>query len=846
MTQALLPSAALTPQRAATAPDASVWLTASAGSGKTHVLVERLLALLLAGAAPENILCLTFTKAAAAEMRERLLRRARYWLTAPDATVLKEVATILGTAPASLDAARGVFFRLLDPDKNIKMQTLHAFCEDVLRAFPLEAGVSPGFQALEDAEALALKREAIHCTLADGGAAAAYLTAHAAAETLEKNMLQWLANPAPHGDITGLIDASLPTGLSLEDALERADALISLPPPDWNALRAAANSLTKINATTEKALAELHGFLANPERLDDEAAAYELVFLTKDSEIRKIGLPKAHPVFLAEAERLLKHKQEAAAWQIYGHSLALSHLSQQALGYYTAAKARVHKVDFDDLIRCTLMLLEQGEASAFVRYRLDCRFQHVLVDEAQDTSPLQWRIIHALSDEFFAGLGQHEQAALPPSLFVVGDQKQSIYRFQGADVAEFSAQRQQLGQAAIAAGTRLKTLSLTHSFRSTPAVLEAVDTVFNARAAAGVVTPGSVLEHHPLRDDTPGSVEVWPLTPKVDKAEAWHLPLQPPELENTVSVHAAMIAQRVRGMLDEGVRPKDILILLQRRKPLQQPLLTALRRAGVPVAGIDRLAVAEHLAMRDVLALLKFCALPEDDLNLAAFLKSPLVGMDEEALFQACAGRVNASVWASLTDREGLESLRALAQSVPPLALLQEVLYRRGGYDQLVAATGHEAVDVLTVIEETLMRLENEGDATLDGAIAALGVLHGSVKREPPPGLDALRLLTVHGAKGLEAPIVILADASQPPAKAKNVVQDKDSGHWLWCPSEAKPRPMAVAALLEKEKTAGFEENNRLLYVAMTRARDRLILTGWEKAAGWLGYFEGEEILDNT
>lgn len=836
-------ASALTPQRVAANPSASVWLTASAGSGKTHVLVERLLALLLAGAAPETILCLTFTKAAAAEMRERLLRRARHWLTASSDTVAEEVTRILGAAPASLDAARGVFFRLLDPDKNIKIQTLHAFCEDVLRAFPLEAGLSPGFQALEEAEALTLKQEAIHRTLAAGDPAAAYLTAHTTAGTLEDNLSKWLANPAPPRDIAGIIDASLPTDIGLEEVLERADSYGDAPPPpDWDTLRTAASGLTKVNATTAKALEELRQFLANPERMEHDAAAYTLIFLTKENEVRQSGLPKAHQVFAAEAERLCKYKQEAAAWRIYGHSLALRHLGQQALGHYTAAKARVHKVDFEDLIRCTLTLLEQGEASAFVRYRLDCRFQHILVDEAQDTSPLQWRILHALSDEFFAGLGQHEQAALAPSLFVVGDPKQSIYRFQGADVAQFAYQRQVLAQAALAAGTPLKTLALTHSFRSTPAVLEAVDKVFNAHAAAGVIPPGSMLTHHPLREDAPGCVEFWPVTPKTQPPEAWHLPLNPPELENTIALHATMVAGRVRGILNEGALPKDILILLQRRHPLQQPLLTALRRAGVPVAGIDRLAVAEHLALLDILALLRFCALPDDDLNLAALLKSPLVGLNEEELFAVCAGRGNASVWASLPDRGLLESLRALAHSVTPLALLQEVLYRRGGYDRLVTATGHEAVDVVTVIEETLMRLENEGNTTLDGAIAALGALRGSIKREPPPGLEAVRVLTVHGAKGLEAPIVILADASQPPSKTPSVVQDKNSGQWLWCPSEAKPRPSAVTALLEAEKTAGIEENNRLLYVAMTRARDRLILTGWEKeTTGWLGYFQGGE-----
>jgi ATP-dependent helicase/nuclease subunit A len=655
-------------QRAAADPAASVWVTASAGTGKTKVLTDRLLALLLAGTEPGKILCLTFTKAAAAEMANRLADRLATWASAPEADLSKDLALLLGRSASEAEAARArsLFARVLDTPGGMKIQTIHAFCQSLLGRFPVEAEIAPHFQVLDERTAAEMLEAARAEVLAgsqgpegaETAADIAAITAHAHEQTFAELMEELIrergrllrATREPAG-FEALV-ARLYRLLGADPGTP-AEALIAAACRDealeLMGLGLIAEALAKGSVKEDEKAAVVRDWLAAEE--DGRIAGldgYMAVFLTAEGAPRKqlltkgaaAAVPGAGEIMEAEAARLVRLRAEVGAARVAAASAALLRLGARIVAAYERHKRARGLLDYDDLILGARDLLADTGGSAWVLYKLDGGIDHVLVDEAQDTNPEQWEVIQAISEEFFAGEGAREG---PRTVFAVGDEKQSIYGFQRADPEKFSQMRAVFGQRAWRARQEWAALDLAVSFRSTAAVLEAVDAVFaRPEARGGVISGEGELHHEPVRVDEAGRVELWPPADPEESElpEPWAPPL------------AAESRPPPRARLAEEIAPGDVMVLVRRRNEFVEELVRALKQRQVPVAGVDRMVLSEQLAVMDLVALGRVLLLPDDDLTLATVLKGPLFGFTEDELFRLAHGR-EGGLWSALAARAG-------------------------------------------------------------------------------------------------------------------------------------------------------------------------------------------------
>ena len=891
-------------QAAAADPAASAWVSANAGTGKTHVLTMRMLRLLLAGTEPARILALTYTKAAAAEMATRVAARLADWVTASDADLEKWLAELLDSEPSAAETkrARQLFALVIETPGGLKVQTIHAFCERLLQRFPLEAGVPPGFEILDDHTRAALLEEATNQVLTEATAAApgaplAEALATAIAFAAEANFDTYLAEALRQRDwleaAAGDLRAHLAETLQQREWLEAAarledDAGFGLVETEKLYRRVLGlGREASFPATTDKLagvltkaqLTRLQTVLAEGSRTDAGAAeqiaaalaapgaagriaALTKVFLTGGGERRKSlitkGLaaeyPDAADMLQSAQERFVALYDERCRLQLMEATLALVRLGNAVMQRYSEVKARRAQLDFDDLIGRAANLLHTSGAADWVLYKLDGGLDHILVDEAQDTSPVQWEVITALADEFFSGEGAREQ---PRTLFAVGDEKQSIYSFQGAAPKMFAAKGEALGARAERAGLPWRRVPLTLSFRSVEPLLAAVDAVFAAPAR----TPGvgsSAVRHIANRAGHAGLVEIWP-TEKYeapDPAEPWS-PLDETSATPAVVRLANRIADTVAGWLQSGevlasenrpVRSGDILVLVRKRLPFAPALVSALKTRGVPVAGADRLMLTEQIAVQDLMALGDALTLPDDDLALAAVLKSPLFGLDDADLMALAHGRED-SLWDQLQAAQGsadriihaattLQRWRIAAEREPPFEFYTGVLDRDGGRARMLARLGTEAVDAIDELLNLALAHDDASPPSLQGFLCRLRQGQREIKRDMEQGRDEVRVMTVHGAKGLEAPIVFLPDTcSTRSARQANSLLTLEGVElpsalpppFLW-PVKGTSKVEAVQTAKAQVNIAETDERNRLLYVALTRARDRLYVAGFEGA----------------
>jgi ATP-dependent helicase/nuclease subunit A len=833
-------TAATDAQIAAARPSASSWVSANAGSGKTRVLTDRVARLLLAGTEPARILCLTYTKAAAAEMATRLFATLGAWAMAPE-PALRAALTELGEPgaaipPDRLDHARTLFARALETPGGLKIQTIHAFCDALLRRFPLEAGVAPRFTVLEDRQAHALRARTLDALAAAGDPAFAALAPHVSGDDLDP-LLQEIARRREA--FAGPFDpVSLAAALGVDPAAPAAP--LALDDHDLSVLRATA-AVAARSGPRDRDCAEV---LAAALAADDAATRQEGL---EDALLTKAGaaapftpkafpakpVRRANPALAADldalAARVAAARTHRLAWAAYEKSAALNAFARVWLAALDAAKAARGFLDFDDLVDRARALLGRPEVAAWVLWRLDGGLDHILVDEAQDTSPAQWRVIEAISAEFFAGIGARDALR---TVFVVGDEKQSIYSFQGADPAAFGAMRQAFGRMLDDLGAALAHCDLLYSFRSAAPILALVDAAF----------PGT--RHLPIRPDAPGRVELWPFQEKPETVEEppWDRPLDMPAPDDPIELLAGRVATTVRGWLDAGlalpgdaqgraIRAGDVLVLVQRRGGVFDAVIRALKRAGVPVAGADVLRIGGELAVRDLLAALRVAATPADDLSLAALLRSPLGGLSERELFRLAHPRPG-TLWRALAAadpappiRDTLRDLRGQADFLRPFELLQRLLIRHDGRRALTARLGPEAEDGIDALLDQALAYETVEPPTLTGFLAWIDRDEVTVKRRSEAAADQVRVMTVHGAKGLEAPIVILPDtaARQEGRNPPQILPLGDGAVWR---VRADDCPKAIAAAEAARRAEAAEENRRLLYVALTRARNWLVVAG--------------------
>ena len=863
---------AVAEQCQASDPAVSAFVAASAGSGKTKLLTDRMLRLMLGGAPPSRIQCLTFTKAAAAEMALRLQRRLGRWVTLDDGALDHELASLLVPATtAARQKARALFADVLDLPGGMRIGTIHAFCQSLLRRFPLEAAISPQFRLVEDADAKRAMDQARESVLAE--------TAPGALDGLAG-----LVNASRFAElVTGLIGLRGRLGpfLSLaeprrEAALRRAlgvtagtEAEVLAAAVTWPEEAALTEALRYIeaHAATSDPVRERLKPLFDVMRLPSEHrsaswSAWPASLLTKEGppfaikSLMNAAQIKARPdlpgVFEAEQRRVAEVEDRVRAVRAFAANHALLTLATPILAAYETLKSRAGQLDYTDLIgRTSGLLVDPG--AAWVLYKLDGGIDHLLLDEVQDTAPQQWEIAHRLTDEFFTGLAARNEDGTIRTFFAVGDPKQSIYSFQGADPDEFSRSRARMAERVGASGAVWRDVTLDVSFRSTKPVLALVDATFAHPAAAAGVADQYDLCHYPDRANDAGRAELWPLAPLPPATERapWAVPevnqglvSAPQRLADTLAGWiAGELANRVplpsRG---RALEAGDILILVRTRGDFARSLVRSLKTRGVPVAGLDRLKLTEQAAVQDLLAACDAVLLPEDDLAVACVLTSPLGGLTDDSLMRlSLSGTPNVRLWDTLRAHAVscpswaaalafLTALRARADHVTPHALLSEALGPLGGRARLLARLGAEAAEPIDELLNAAMAYARTNPPSLQGFVQWMRASGAEVKREAGGTGGAVRIMTVHGAKGLQAPLVILPDTTAPQAEKDDFswVIDDNTGVELplWSPNK-ELHCAALERARDAARKARQREHNRLLYVAMTRAEDRLVVCGW-------------------
>ncbi len=882
----------MNPQNAAADPEVSCFLTANAGSGKTSTLVNRVARLLLRGAKPEHILCVTYTKAAAAEMQGRLYERLGGWAVAEDAALAEELRKI-DENPDDLATARALFAKALETPGGLKIQTIHAFCEKLLRRFPLEAGLSPSFQVLDDLIARDLAQKALEglLTLSDG-AHRDHLIRTLKAQKFEQLLSQFIYQ---HDRIREALDTLLieaeQNGLSFSNYLFKR---LDLDPPmtpeqvvdafaerlNWDLMPEMARSLATVNTKGNQSLSEtlmrLSEARKNGEPFDFEAVY--AVFYTAKGEPRKelcsTKSPQADRDTLERwREPLAEAVEKRKAAETALNTLYTLRLFEDFSAIYQDLKRRTGALDFQDLISRAKRLLSGASMSQWVLFKMDGGLEHVLVDEGQDTSGDQWDIVKALTGDFFSGAGAPVfQARIERTVFAVGDEKQSIYGFQGAKPDLFLGMRHYYQTLAEQAQKPFVVPQLVQSWRSLPQVLGFVDSAFDAPDLSEALNfTAERIIHDARRSERPATVELWPPV----------YPLSMPDLDNgddediapvdasgaapakrlaqQLAFHIAQDIQQGRSVIDKTTRqPRpmhagDVLILVRKRDALFEHIIRELKQAGVPVSGADRLKLSDHIAFQDLRALMRVCLQAGDSLSLAAVLRSPLCDLSEDDLFTLT--RVEkASLWQALNRLAEDNPRFSEAQNFIGWALSEApqrtafdflglVLNRRDGAgrtqrQRFVTRLGVECEDVL---DETLnLALKGEGV----GAIGLIDFLNlcefnaSEIKREQEEGGDRVRVMTVHGSKGLEAPWVILPMAPGfKSTRTDDLLLMSDDGDLLLSARGKDGDPEAVSALKTARSLREAKEGLRLFYVALTRARDRLTLCGYRGSRAANGPF---------
>jgi ATP-dependent helicase/nuclease subunit A len=851
-------------QRKASNPLVSTFTAASAGSGKTKLLTDRLLRLMLSGARPEKILCLTYTKAAAAEMRIRLNARLGKWVVLPREALEAELRALDVVPEAkTLGLARKIFADVLDLPGGMRIETIHAFCQSLLRRFPLEAELSPHFEVADDEKAALRLREAREAALANPDArdAVAALAGEIDEQSFGRLTQEFCASPeaallarsAPA--VAAMQRAALGAGEEdVADIIARAVMVPGEAELREMFLRIAYQGTMNGQKRAQMWLDWLALDAAGRSKNWEEWAAS---FFTLAGEPRKMGpiCGKAlraveediDAVIGRERDRIRIVQEQVKTARLAALNEAAVTLLLPILEAERRSKNMAAQLSYGDLISYTEKLLVDPGA-AWVLFKLDGGIEHLLLDEVQDTAPQQWEIANAIAAEFFAGAGAQEQKR---SIFAVGDPKQSIFSFQGADLTSFSAYREKFKAQAVGAGQDWLDGKLSVSFRSTGPVLALTDAVFaEGFARDGVYGLGDVPHHVVSRAGQAGRVSLWPLTKAQDAAALapWEIAEDYESAESAYAQLARQIADFITERLAQPLpsrnrvaRPGDFLILVRRRDALVGAITSALKGRGIAVAGLDRMVLTSQIAVSDLLALCDALLLPNDDRAFAQFLVSPLGGLSDDSLMQLALGRTRnlvAVLYARAQEREDwaqarefYEALRQKADFLPPFALLSEALGPLGGRAKLLRRLGAEAAEPLDEFLAEALNYTQGEPGSLQGFVQSMRLASASIKRETETGGDEVRIMTVHGAKGLQAPIVILPDTTSLPKTDKKLF-------WLEAPQGGGKVPIfcprgglraeAVARAAEADKAAMLAEYNRLLYVALTRAEDELLICGAE------------------
>ncbi len=872
-------------------PSLSVWLSASAGTGKTKVLVDRVLRIVLRGDAPSSILCLTYTKAAAMEMQIRIQKELAKWSAQDDLELQKSLHALLGTQPSPIEIqrARTLLATLLESVEGVKIQTIHAFCQSLLSRFPHEAGLVAAPQVMDDRTRMELLNEAHRRLLlaaSDSGSDEALRHAvHHLASRMADSTVQSLFQEMTRQH---LLLRNLTDGVFDESALLALiyDGLgVAQTDTPSSIVHAFKHSTAALEDGLHDTIAALHAMGgktidALAKSVNDwlessgDASAFKTLsksFLTAQGEPKTIravcteSFAKKHPdhtdVLLRFQHAIYATYDQFAALDVAQFTQSVLRVAASILEFYRDLKSSRGLHDYDDLIADTLKLLSTSGMCEWVMVKLGHSIRHLLVDEAQDTSPEQWQLVRLLTQELMV-----PDATLdaPRSLFVVGDPKQSIFKFQGADPHAFAAMQHYFKSWFEQSGQAFAELSLAQSFRSSKAVLGLVDAVCALPHVAAAIGQERVV--HELYRNCAGNVSLWPVV-QVQKPELlkpWDVTAPNYQPYDANEALASQIADNVAGWLHEGrmlesenrpIVPSDIMILLRTRAPLASKINRHLLLRGVAVAGADRIALTDHLAVQDILAIAQWCLLQGDDLTLATVLKGPWFEWNEDALCELAHNRGDDSLWQRLRASDHavcakLERFYEQSRALKPFEWIHFLLFDEGGLHALTAHFGMETHDICEELLEQALLFESQHTPVLQQFVAWMQTQHFQTKRELVDGANGVRTMTIHAAKGLEAPIVIIPMINKGAPHADALLLDWHNGKTVCyvMPSGADV-PLKIEALKANQKHLSEQEEYRLLYVALTRARDELHIAGalardeWSKNS-WYPLLES--LIDNN
>lgn len=827
-------------QNIAAEPTNNVWVQANAGTGKTSVLTERLLRILFRdNSCASGILCLTYTNAAAGEMRNRILTALRGWAMATDdelRELLRGIAINQNPDAADIAHARKIFFKYIDNPEILKIKTIHGFCEEILHRFPTEAGISPSWSLISDAPQRILLNDAlmrlVNSSNNDEKTSAAF------------DHIIGVMSEYKLGDLLAIIGGRYKDFFLIKNFDNYRNYFVDTirkklklhvkicdkkPVENLKKILILAKSDKKPSKTLQKLINLTEQYIENTINFDE----YKYAYLTKDGKPLASGLN--YEYLSDEKERVFELNISMVNEKICADTIALFDLSAAFAKQYQELKQSHNVLDFEDLILYTHRLFSNPETMGWVLSQMDLSLSHILVDEAQDTAPLQWELLRMLSCDFFA---EGDTQGLPRSLFVVGDTKQSIYGFQGADPNAFARSRDEISKYISNNARAIMEVPLTQSFRSVEPILRTVDMFFGDADVARLT--GFVNNSHKcFRVHDKGIVELH----KVQSAG---------DLETAIArkKYISGIADKIENLIhDKKYTPNDIMILLQQRAPLAVSMTNELKRRNIPVAGTDRIILPDYPVIRDFMNLIRFCTDLTDDYSLCCVLKSPLFGLNDMQVYKICAVRNTENTKRKAQDKNAqkctvldvlktgdsdiytrLQDYIARAKVDGPYNFFTYVLNNHNVRENIIAALGVQVIDPLEEFITICLAYERTQPGTLRHFIKWFITGNSEIKRNLDSG-DGVRIVTVHGSKGLQSRAVFLIDtvSVSKTENIYNITHDRSEGMpvWIWTPHKPdgfSPEFAEIRSFVTQHDT---EEYFRLLYVAMTRARDDLYIYGF-------------------
>ena len=824
----------------------SIWVEANAGTGKTKILIDRVLCLLLNNIHPNKILCLTFTKAAAAEMKMRLLDKLSSWSIMPEQDLIIEIKA-LGFNNKYINRAKHLLSIVMQTNNQMNIQTMHSFCHDLLLKFPIESGISPYFNIIDESDKEQLLEQAWNEIIGNNyndndkniiKPSILYLAALNSELELKqiiKNIINQKNKINLEQDFLNKIANILhltPNQLNYQDYVRhicKPNAFIINNLQLIITLFKASNKKTLINYAqiTENWLN--HSINQRITNLQE----YLSIYITKQGKLRKLERFIENDHITIEQNRIAIIYNKLLAIQIYESTSHLFIVAQKIMQQYTKIKNKICSIDFDDQILHVNNLLNDL-TPAWILSKLDNQFEHILVDEAQDLNPQQWKIIDFFVTEYFS---YPEKQA---TLFIVGDRKQSIYSFRGSSQYEFDKRFYIYKKLAQQYKFSFKKISMNVSFRSQNNILQLVDKVFtDARAKQGVLNTKDSLKHYSYTNDNNGEITIMPLCYHDYTQHNDYLDESAEYKIDNQELTAKNIAQHINNILqNDQIEPKDILVLVRNRSSIVDYLCKYLKNFSIPTCSIDNSNINKESVIQDIIVVIKTILLPEDDFSITCLLKGPFIGFNEDQIFDLAFKRGNKTIWQQIQKNKSDHLIYQQAYNFITTIIKQKhcnpykficyLLETMSGYDKLIYYFGEHIIDSINELLNLALYYEQNFCISLEGFVHWLNNNETSRSNARDLSRNAVQIMTVHGTKGLQAKIVFLADANRNNSihnQDKKLILHNDVFFYLTNSTLIN----SIPEINYQQQENNRQENNRLLYVALTRAAQSLYIYGWNE-----------------